>query len=205
MAETQNENTNSSISEKDQAILDAEDQKLLEVEEEVEEETDDPAVLKERLAKIEEKNKQLFIRTKKAEGFELKDGKWVKPTKPTEVKKPTVETKEEDIDARIANGVISVLEQRDLDAADLSEELKTEVSNLAKMQGITIKKALASDYISYRIEKEKNKEVAENGSMPTGRKATFIKEGKVVTADPRTEEGRKVIAKRDEELRKKLG
>jgi len=201
MAETLNENTNSSISEKDQAILDAEDQKLLEVEEE----TDDPAVLKERLANVSEKNKQLFVRTKKAEGFELKDGKWIKSIKPTEVKKPTVVTKEEDIDARIANGVISVLEQRDLDAADLSDELKTEVSNLAKMQGITIKKALASDYIAFRIEKENNKNLAENGSMPAGRKATFIKEGKIVTADPRTEEGRKAIAKRDEELRRKLG
>lgn len=201
MAETNIENVNSSNNEKDQAILDAEDQKNLIPEEA---ETDDPVVLKERLAKVTETNKQLFVRTKKAEGFELKDGKWVKPIKPAEVKKP-IKPDEIDIDTRIANGVISVLEQRDLDATDLSDELKTEVSNFAKLQGITIKKALTSDYISYRIEKEKNKEVAENGSMPTGRKATFIKEGKVVTADPRTEEGRKIIAKRDEELRKKLG
>lgn len=201
MAETNIENVNSSNNEKDQAILDAEDQKNLIPEEE---ETDDPVVLKERLAKVTEASKQLFARTKKAEGFELKDGKWVKPIKPAEVKKP-IKTDETDIDTRIANGVISVLEQRDLDATDLSDELKTEVSNFAKLQGITIKKALTSDYISYRIEKEKNKEVAENGSMPTGRKATFIKEGKVVTADPRTEEGKEIIAKRDEELRKKLG
>lgn len=201
MAETNIENVNSSNNEKDQAILDAEDQKNLIPEEE---ETDDPVVLKERLAKFTETNKQLFARTKKAEGFELKDGKWVKPIKPAEVKKP-IKADETDIDTRIANGVMSVLEQRDLDATDLSDELKTEVSNFAKLQGITIKKALTSDYISYRIEKEKNKEVAENGSMPTGRKATFIKEGKVVTADPRTEEGKKIIAKRDEELRKKLG
>lgn len=53
---------------------------------------DDADALKEKLVKVSEQNKQLFSRAKKAEGFELKDGKWVKPKveKPTE--KPKVDT-----------------------------------------------------------------------------------------------------------------
>ena len=42
-------------------------------------EADDVNVLKEKLQKVNEANKQLFMRAKKAEGFELKEGKWVKP------------------------------------------------------------------------------------------------------------------------------
>ena len=49
---------------------------------------DDADALKEKLVKVSEQNKQLFSRAKKAEGFELKEGKWVKPKveKPTEPK-----------------------------------------------------------------------------------------------------------------------
>jgi len=57
------------------------------------EENDDVDALKEKFEKISEQNKQLFARAKKAEGFELKDGEWVKPPKvekPKEVK-PKVE------------------------------------------------------------------------------------------------------------------
>src|SRR3990167_9743805 len=58
-------------------------------------EISDIDVLKEHYQKLDgtyreisDKNKQLFERTKKAEGFELKDGKWVKPEA-----KPKVEPK----------------------------------------------------------------------------------------------------------------
>ena len=51
-------------------------------------EISDIDVLKEHYQKLDgtyrdvsDKNKQLFERTKKAEGFELKEGKWVKPAK----------------------------------------------------------------------------------------------------------------------------
>ena len=46
---------------------------------------DDVTALQEKLAETEAKNRQLFERAKKAEGFELKDGKWVKKEEP---KKP---------------------------------------------------------------------------------------------------------------------
>lgn len=54
---------------------------------------DDIDTLKAKLLEVENKNRQLFSRTKKAEGFELKDGKWVKPEAPKEQEKPEVETK----------------------------------------------------------------------------------------------------------------
>lgn len=50
---------------------------------------DDVDALKEKFQKVSEANKQLFARAKKAEGFELKDGKWVKP----KVEKPREEPK----------------------------------------------------------------------------------------------------------------
>lgn len=42
---------------------------------------DDVEALKEKFEKISEQNRQLFARAKKAEGFELKEGKWVKSAK----------------------------------------------------------------------------------------------------------------------------
>lgn len=50
---------------------------------------DDADALKEKLVKVSEQNKQLFSRAKKAEGFELKEGKWVKPVVKSE--KPKVD------------------------------------------------------------------------------------------------------------------
>lgn len=63
-------------------------------EEVVVEENDDSDALREKLIKVSEQNKQLFSRAKKAEGFELKDGQWVKPELPEETKEK-VETKVE--------------------------------------------------------------------------------------------------------------
>ena len=45
------------------------------------EEEKDISALKEKYQKLSDTNKQLYARAKKAEGFELKDGKWVKPEK----------------------------------------------------------------------------------------------------------------------------
>lgn len=45
---------------------------------------------------LKEKNKQLFARAKKAEGFILKDGKWVKAEKPAPVEKKPSKKKDDD-------------------------------------------------------------------------------------------------------------
>ncbi len=169
MSDNHQENVNST---NDEATT--EEENLLPVEGE-EEETDDVEVLKERLKQRNEAAAQLFARAKKAEGFELKDGKWVKKApKAPETKPHTPAAKnEEDIDARIAKGVMSALEQRELESLDLSDELKTQVSSLAKLQGISVKKASESEYIQFLKEKETRKKNGENGSMPTGRKGAL--------------------------------
>jgi len=200
------ENIDSTNGENDQAILDTDNQVVIP---EGEDDTDDAAVLKERLAQRDNANKQLFARAKKAEGFTLQDGKWVKkPVTPTHVTaKPVTSAakNDEDVDTRISKGIMSALDQRDLEALELSDTVKTEVSNLAKMKGITIKAALATPYIKFLKEQDEMNTNAELGSMPSGRKGTFVNNGKVQTYDPRTEEGKKAAQKRDEDLRKKLG
>jgi len=55
-------------------------------------ENDDSDALKEKFEKISEQNKQLFARAKKAEGFELKDGKWVKPEKSKKIEQDKSES-----------------------------------------------------------------------------------------------------------------
>lgn len=54
----------------------------------------DATALKEKLTELNEKNRQLFARAKKAEGFELKDGHWVK-SEPKVEKVKKEEKKEE--------------------------------------------------------------------------------------------------------------
>lgn len=205
MSDNNQENVNSTNDEQH-----AEEEIVLPVEGE-EEETDDVEVLKERLKQRNEAAAQLFARAKKAEGFELKDGKWVKKAQKAPEMKPNAPARqknEEDIDARIAKGVMSVLEQRELESLDLSDELKTQVSSLAKLQGISIKKASESDYIQFLKEKEDRKKNGENGSMPTGRKGSLGESEKMTELRTNTESDRqealKAIQKRKEEVRKKL-
>ena len=50
--------------------------------------------------------------------------------------------------------VDAVLEKRELEDLELGDELKREVQNYAKLNGVSIKKALSSDYISFLKEKE---------------------------------------------------
>lgn len=60
-------------------------------ENDVEVQTEDVNALKEKLAEVTGKNKQLFERAKKAEGFEKNDeGHWVKAQKPEEKKPETL-------------------------------------------------------------------------------------------------------------------
>jgi len=205
MTDSNIENVNSSNNEQDQANLEnAEIENLIQTEED---ETDDASVLKERLLKATNANKQLFSRTKKAEGFELKDGKWVKKETTIE-KKPAAKPVDKgniDVEAKISEGINSALDKRDLESFELSDELKKEISNLAKLKGITVKAAKEDDYIKFKIEQENLKNNDTTGSMPTGRKGSFIKTDTTATFDPRTEEGKKAIAKRNADLASKLG
>lgn len=61
----------------------------------VEDKSEDTTALEEKVTKLEDTNRQLFARAKKAEGFELKDGEWLKP-EPQE--KPAEPEKSDEID-----------------------------------------------------------------------------------------------------------
>lgn len=76
----------------------------------------------------------------------------------------------------ITNVVRQQLEERDLEALEVSDELKKEVQTYAKLQGISIKKAMNSDYIQFRKEKEELKLKTENASLTSKRKGTAKKD-----------------------------
>lgn len=105
------------------------------------------------------------------------------------------------------NKVLEVLEKRDLETLDLSDSLKKEVSNYAKLMNIPIKKAVSSDYISFLKEKEEKIDKINNASLGNSRKPVTKDYGNMKPSDfdLRTPEGRADFAKYEDNLRKKLG
>ena len=103
--------------------------------------------------------------------------------------------------------VDATLEKRDLDSLDLSDELKKEVSTYAKLQNISVKKALNSEYISFLKDKEEKKERIDNASLGTKRKAVKkdYSDMKASDFDLKTTEGKAEFAKYEQYLREQLG
>lgn len=170
-------------------------------------EEEDAGVLKEKLALVAEQNKQLFARAKKAEGFTKgDDGKWVK--KPAEHRpEPKLEVKPKD-SPDIDKLLDEKLEKRELEALDLSDDLKKEVSVYAKVNGVSIRKALTSDYIQFKKNKDEDRAKAEEASLGGGRRTTAKKDISQIdpnSLDLTTEEGRKEKAAWDAHIAKQLG
>ena len=154
--------------------------------------------LKEKLAEKDEKNKQLFARAKKAEGFVLQDGKWVKP-----------EPKEEKEEAPVATDVPKVvqeeLDRRDLNSLAVSDSLKEEIKSYAKLKGVSVQEALKSDYIQFRKGQDDKEQEAENASLGGKNKGNTkidYSEASPSDFDLTTEEGRKDWAAYKEWLKK---
>lgn len=116
--------------------------------------------------KLEDRNKQLFARAKKAEGFEQVDGKWVKKTKPAE---NTTETKPDTtiIDtSKLSQADIITLARTDIADEDIPEVLK-----YAKMENISIAEALKSTIVKTILEtKAEQRKVAEGTSTGGGKR-----------------------------------
>ena len=66
--------------------------------------------------------------------------------------KPEVKIDPDEVGKVVGIQVNEALEKRDLDSLDYPDELKTEISKLAKLQGMPIKKALKDPYIVFKIE-----------------------------------------------------
>ena len=127
------------------------------------EDTDDVDAIKEQLAKKDETNKQLYVRMKKAEGFEIIDGKWVKPQ---QVIKPTVNPEANE----------DMLSQKDMMAfirAGIDDDDISVVTDYAKLKGITVSEALNSTVIKGILaEKEEERRTAQATSTGNTRKGS---------------------------------
>jgi len=182
------------------------DETELEVKPEITPEEDEETDSEEVIA-LKDKNRQLFERAKKAEGFiKQEDGTWVKKPKPEPKIEPEVKKSVQapDLDKLLDEK----LEKRELESLDISDELKKEVQTYAKLNKVSIKKALDSDYIQFQKEKEEKKSKAEDASLGGGRRGTTKKDYANMTAsdfDMKTEEGKADFKKWEEHMRKALG
>ncbi len=112
------------------------------------EETEDVNALKEKLTELSGKNKQLFERAKKAEGFEKKDGKWIRVEKSES--KPELKSEPPPLPKSQSNepdyAKLAFLEQRGLKhpdeqkwAMDESERLRLPLTDILSMEHAKVK------------------------------------------------------------------
>jgi hypothetical protein len=132
----ENENADSKNGEQDYIVIDPP------------EDNDDVSALTEKYNKLAEKNKQLFARAKKAEGFNLgDDGKWVKKTpesKPAPVEPPKKP------EAQQANLDETQLDYLDLKGITDPDEIDVIQKVIAKT-GQTVRQALKDDYVTSKL------------------------------------------------------
>jgi len=122
-----------------------------------------------------------------------------KALKPKEEEKPQpekVEAKKEekDIDSLVSSKVQETLEQRDLDALDISDNLKNELKTYAKAASLTIKQAQKSNYFKFLSEQEEQNKKVEEASIGGSRKSptkTDFSSMNPTDFDLTTEEGQK--------------
>ena len=120
--------------------------------------------LKKEAAVLDKSNKQLHARAKKAEGFERKDGKWVKKEKPKEVKP---DTKPKNPKAKQPDepdyALDAFLEGRDIKTPDDKKLIKDEMARLKLPAG----DILDMKHIKAQLKDAKDQREAESG-MPEG-------------------------------------
>lgn len=119
----------------------------------------------EKAERLENLNKQLFSRAKKAEGFEMKDGKWVKKTAPT-TEQPTPATVVPKSDAQMSQtDMIAIVR------ANVPDEDITEVVEYATFKKISVAEALKTSFIKGILEeKAENRRVEEGTNTGTNKR-----------------------------------
>ena len=136
-----------------------------EVEDIIIEDGDDADTIKTKVAdyksKVDERNKQLYARVKKSEGFELVDGKWVKPQAPIEKKPNDTDPSEKSLSQKDLITLIT---------AKVPEEDMEEVIEYAQFRKITVKDALESPVIKNILStKAEQRKVAEGTATGAGK------------------------------------
>lgn len=107
-------------------------------------------------------NKQLFARTKKAEGFELKDGKWVKPD--------AIPENKDDAASKTTNRNLSDADLLYVSKANIHEEDLEEVLTYAKNNNVDVRKAheYLKPILDIRVEQRKTAETTNTEGGPRG-------------------------------------
>ena len=141
------------------------DSEIAKAEDIVIEDGDDVETIKqkyaEREAKLKEDNAKLYARTKKAEGFELKDNKWVKTS---------VQTKEEP-KAPISQEKLTNADLLAIVKADVPEDDIEVVTEYATIKKISVKEALATPLVkSMLAEKAEQRATAEAANTGAARR-----------------------------------
>ena len=184
-----NENLDSSNKELDELDVKLDDTDL----EPLEEDSDEVKALKEKLKGSDGRNKNLFARAKKGEGFTLDEGKWVKkPEEKPEPKeeKPAPSVSNEDLDKRLDER----FEKRELDNLGVSDDFRKEIDSYAKLNGVSIAQAMETPYIKFRSEEFQKADELEKASLGGGSTGTAtVDPGEIdpTKLDKRTEEGKK--------------
>jgi len=122
--------------------------------------------------------------------------------------KPEVKIDPDEVGKVVGVQVNEALEKRDLDSLDYPDELKTEISKLAKLQGMPIKKALKDPYIVFKIESYEKEEKVKEATISRTHKSGSSKEFDVNNPpafDPNDVEGSDKAMKEWEAEAKKRG
>jgi len=115
----------------------------------------------------------------------------------TTVKTETKQDKVEISDDLIQKKIDETIEKRELESLEVSDTLKTEIKNYAKLNGVSVKQARNSSYIKFLENEEARKSTAEDASISTTHKSKTMKNFDNVSPkdfDLSTEEGRKDFA-----------
>ncbi len=153
-----------------------------------------PSVDDEDIEDLRRKNNDLYARAKKAEA-QLKEQKVAE--KPKEKKAPATEDE-----------INRVLDRRELESLDFSDEIQQEIADYAKLKGVSIRKAASSAYITFRKEDTEQKQRVEAAALGNKSKAPVKRDfGNIDHAklDPRTKEGKEDFARVHDHLRNELG
>src|SRR3990167_6734816 len=113
--------------------------------------TEDVTALKAKAEELENTNRQLFERAKKAEGFVKVDGKWVKAPKPEEA----VETAQQ-LKAKTGELSETQLDYLDLKGVTEAEDIDV-IQKVMQRTGQTVRQALGDEYVMSKLTANKAK------------------------------------------------
>ena len=118
-----------------------------------------------------EDNKKLGTAIKQKRGWRTKFND-IKPEEKKEEKKELDITKQDnvkftqdDINKLVDKKLNEKLDEKEIDSATISDDLKVKVKNYAKVNEVSIKKAMDSDYIKFEIQREEDAADSDNASI----------------------------------------